>query len=909
MQNQSVSSINEISISDFNIKTGLTDAQVIESRNIYGDNLFTPPAKQPIWKLYLEKYNDPLIKILLVALCFSMAVSCYETFGNSFGIKTFLEPLGIAVAVILATTVGFILELSANRKFDVLNKLSDDTLVNVRRNGNITTVPRRDIVVGDIIILDTGEKIPADGFLLSSANLILNESSLTGEPQVAKSHDPANADANATYPSDMLLRSSNILEGNGSMVVTAVGDATEYGKVFKAVHIDANVETPLTRQLSRLGTLISYMSYTIGAIILIARTLIYDYPYLTLDFLQYSLTTVMLAVSLIVVSVPEGLPMSVSLSLALSMRRMLASNNLVRKMHACETMGATSVICTDKTGTLTQNQMKVHDVDFVNSSPQPTLDIANAIATNTTAHIDRSKDTPKPIGNPTEASLLLWLNSYGYNYESIRNQFTAVSQVPFSTERKFMATEVIHNDSMQRYLFIKGAPEIVMTLCKIPDEQHFSAKLAQYQKQAMRTLAFAYANIDGNANGIISGNISPGLDIRFMGIVAIADPLREDVPDAIAQCTQAGIKVIMVTGDTPGTAKEIAHEAGLISDDYPENSVISGPDFAALNDEDALQRAGELRIISRARPADKARLVSLLQKRGEVVAVTGDGTNDAPALNAAHVGLAMGSGTAVAKEAGDIVILDNSFAGISRAVMWGRSLYRNIQRFILFQLTVNVVACIIVAIGAFTSFQSPLTVTQMLWVNLIMDTFAALALASLPPSKSVLYDKPRKSSSFIINRKMAVFIIGTGILLSAILFGLLQYMHHFALPRLSEFSLKDFFNVYFDFNYDRHDIIDAYERTIFFTIFIALQFWNLFNAKVFMTAHSSLNIFHNFKHCAAFYATVAMILGGQILIVAFGGDMFSVVPITPIDFLLAFVVTTPVLLLSIPFINKRKSNI
>lgn len=908
MQNQSVSSINDIQIRDYNIKSGLTDAQVAESRKLYGDNLFTPPAKQSVWKLYVEKYNDPLIKILMVALIFSVGVSCYETIGNSIGFRAFLEPLGIAIAVILATTVGFILELSANRKFEMLNQLSDDTPVKVRRDGNITTVARRDIVVGDVVILDTGEKIPADGILLKSTNLIINESTLTGEPQVAKSHLPENADSNATYPTNWLLRSSNVLEGNGIMVVTAVGDATEYGKVYKSVHIDTDVETPLTRQLTRLGTLISYMSYSVGAIILIARTLIYDYPYLTIDFLQYSLTSVMLAVSLIVVSVPEGLPMSVSLSLALSMRRMLASNNLVRKMHACETMGATSVICTDKTGTLTQNRMQVHDADFIGATSMiPSEEVAHAIAANTTAHIDHSKNTPTPIGNPTEASLLMWLEANGYDYEILRNRFTVISQVPFSTELKYMATEVIDNDTHRHLLFIKGAPEIVMAMCDISDNTHFTAQLAKYQKQAMRTLAFANVEIAENTHGIVSGKIAPNLDIRFMGIVAIADPLRDDVPEAISQCAKAGIKVIMVTGDTPGTAREIAREAGLITDVQSDDCIISGSDFAALSDEEALERVGELRIMSRARPADKARLVSLLQQRDEVVAVTGDGTNDAPALNAAHVGLAMGSGTAVAKEAGDIVILDNSFAGISRAVMWGRSLYRNIQRFILFQLTVNIVACLIVAIGAFTSFQSPLTVTQMLWVNLIMDTFAALALASLPPSKSVLYDKPRKPGDFIITRKMGAFIVSVGILLTAMLFGLLQYMHHFELSTLTDFSVEKYFRAFFDFNYKPGDRIGEYELTLFFTVFIALQFWNLFNAKVFMTARTSLNIFHNFRHCAAFYSTAAMILGGQALIVAFGGEMFSVVPLSIKDFALAFIITLPVLLFSIPFANRRQT--
>lgn len=911
MHNKYLSDDNEPNIAGYNPEHGLTAEQVEESRRLYGDNTFTPPAKQSVWSQYMGKYNDPLIKILVMALLLSVGISCYEVFAGARGLDSFLEPLGIGIAIILATTVGFMLELSANKKFEMLNRLSDGAPVKVRRGGNITTVAKKDLVVGDIVILDTGEKVPADGKLLHCVNLIVNESSLTGEPQVSKSHLAEQADSNATYPTWKLLRSSNVLEGTAVMMVTAVGDCTEYGKVFEAVHINTEVETPLTRQLTRLGTLISYVSYSVGAIIVIARTLIYDEPYLTLDFLQYSLTSVMLAVTLIVVSVPEGLPMSVTLSLALSMRRMLATNNLVRKMHACETMGATTVICTDKTGTLTQNRMTVYDAKFENSDKTVSKLVAQSIAANTSAFIDRSKAEHEPVGNPTEGALLMWLEANGYDYEQLRIGQRTIGQIPFTTELKYMATEAEDSDTGKHYLYVKGAPEILLDNAETDNAEAIKELLSKYQSQAMRTLGFAYAEVPEGEKAIVGGKIAEGIPLKFMGVVAISDPLRDDVPQAVAECTRAGIKVVIVTGDTPGTAKEIGREAGVLNEGETSEDkyCISGPEFAALDEATAQRRANEIRVMSRARPSDKSRLVKHLQNSNEVVAVTGDGTNDAPALNAAHVGLAMGSGTAVAKEAGDIVILDNSFASITRAVMWGRSLYRNIQRFILFQLTVNIVACMIVSIGAFTSFQSPLTVTQMLWVNLIMDTFAAMALASLPPSKSVLYEKPRGQKDFIITRNMSVFIIGIGLLFTAMLFGLLQYLHHFSLETLTDFSVIDYFRVFFDFEYDRHDMINGYELTIFFTVFIAMQFWNLFNAKSYLTANPALNLFHNFKNCLSFYGTAGVILIGQGLIVAFGGEMFSVVPLSVKDFVLSFVFTAPVLLLSLPFTKSRSSKI
>ena len=871
-------------------KLGLTTAQVEESRRLHGANLLTPPPKASVWSQFIEKFNDPLIKILLVALLLSIGISFYEVFSLGKGLHVFLEPAGIFVAIMLATVIGFILELSANKKFEMLSKFNDDIPVKVMRNGAITQVPRRDIVVGDIVLVEAGEKIPADGTLLDSVSLIVNESSLTGEPSAVKSHLPEMAKPEATYPTNMLLRGSSVSEGSGVLRIERVGDATEYGKVFESAQIDNGVKTPLSLQLERLGKLISYASYAIGALIVVGRLAIYDYaPFEIFDFINYFLVTIMLAVTLIVVSVPEGLPMSITLSLALSMRRMLATNNLVRKMHACETMGATTVICTDKTGTLTQNRMSVHEAMFAPLKQEMT----ESIACNSSAHLDRTGGKVSVIGNPTEGALLLWLDSEGTDYLAVREQCRVISQVPFSTERKFMATEVESPVLARRMLYVKGAPEILIrnaaAFAPGCDRATIEAKLAEYQGKAMRTLGFAYAEVPADAAAIVDGNVA--LPLTFIGITAISDPVREEVPDAIKMCVKAGIDVKIVTGDTPGTAMEIGRQVGLWSDSCTASQHISGPDFATLSDDEASKIVKALKIMSRARPSDKARLVQLLQQQREVVAVTGDGTNDAPALNAAQVGLSMGDGTSVAKEASDITILDNSFASITRAVMWGRSLYQNIQRFILFQLTVNVVACLIVLIGAFTSKQSPLTVTQMLWVNLIMDTFAALALSSLPPSEEVMDSKPRRPSDFIITRSMAWFIIGIGLAFVAVLFGFMQYLHQCPLDSITDFEIGDYFANFFNFHYSKNDFISAHELTYFFTFFVALQFWNLFNAKSFMTGHTA---FYKATESKVFFFTLLMIFFGQILIIYCGGEMFNVEAINFVDFLCIFAVASVV---------------
>ena len=865
--------------------TGLTDAEVIESRSRFGANLLTPPKKAPWWKLFLEKFHDPLIIILLVAGALSIGISIYEYAGLDKGATVFFEPTGIFIAILLATGLAFIFEQKANREFAILNQVNDDEPVQVIRNGAATSVPKKDVVVGDILVLNTGEEIPADAELLEAVSLNVDESTLTGEPMAHKSTDPSQFDPEATFPTNHVMRGTKVMEGHGIARVTAVGDNTENGKVFEAAQIDDNVKTPLTEQLDRLGKLIARFSYVIGVAIVAGRILMYflsNPQFDWMEFTTYLLQTIMIAVTLVVVSVPEGLPMAVTLSLAYSMRRMLKTHNLVRKLHACETMGATTVICTDKTGTLTQNQMRVFRTNFyglgddqsLSDTPQCRL-IELGIAVNSTAQLDMSKgDKPEVLGNPTEGALILWLRDNGIDYASLRRSVKPVEELPFSTERKYMAT-VAETAAGRRYLFVKGAPEIVYGLCRnfagnVTKEQ-VDTQLREYQAQAMRTLGFAVQEIKTGDATITDGKVIAD-NLEFLGIVAIADPVRSDVPAAIDEVLNAGINVKIVTGDTPGTAKEIGRQIGLWQPSDTDRNIITGPEFGALTESQLDDRVMDLKIIARARPMDKKRLVEALQRQGQVVAVTGDGTNDAPALKAAHVGLSMGDGTSVAKEASDITIVDNSFASIGRAVMWGRSLYRNIQRFVLFQLTVNLAACLIVLAGAFMGTESPLTVTQMLWVNLIMDTFAAMALASLPPSNSVMNDKPRKRSSFIITPAMWRFIISTGLIFFGILFAMVYVFEHAditALPQLLNLQLGG------------ESGLTPYELSLIFTTFVMLQFWNMFNARAYATHRSALHL----ANCGEFLFIAICIRAGQILIVQLGGEFFSVTPLSLSDWL------------------------
>lgn len=871
--------------------TGLTDAEVVESRRLHGDNVLTPPAKEPLWRKFLAKLTDPLIIILLVAAALSIGIAFYEYFGLGHDATAFLEPVGILLAVVLATGLAFIFETKADREFDILNKVNDDEPVRVIRNGQSQQIPKRDVVAGDVVMIGTGDEIPADGTLIDAVALMVDESSLTGEPACAKTTDSRDFDPEATFPSNRVMRGTKVMEGHGVFRAEAVGDRTENGKVFQAAQIDNSIKTPLDEQLERLGSLITKLGYAVAALVVVGRLGIYfsNEPFEWISFITYLLQTVMLAVTLLVVSVPEGLPMAVTLSLAYSMRRMLKTNNLVRKLHACETMGATTVICTDKTGTLTQNRMRVASMQFypVEGFTQQQCDalVREGMAVNSTASLDLSrKDDPQPIGNPTEGALLLWLHDNGCDYLELKRRAERVAELPFSTERKYMATAVVSAaEAGRRILYVKGAPEILLTMCDMPQQQRESirATLAEYQNQAMRTLAFAFRPLADGEQGITPEGISGRL--AMLGIAAISDPVREEVPAAVTECRNAGIEVKIVTGDTTATAREIGRRIGLWSDDTDtDRNIITGPEFEALDERQLADRVMDLKIIARARPMDKKRLVEALQAHNQVVAVTGDGTNDAPALKAANVGLSMGDGTSVAKEASDITIIDNSFGSIARAVMWGRSLYLNIQRFILFQLTVNVAACLTVLFGAFTGTESPLTVTQMLWVNLILDTFAAMALASLPPSPQVMNAKPRDRSAFIITSHMKRRIISTGGLFFLLMMVLLYLFRHADVESLLQ-------PWHLDFSSPGH--ISPYELSLFFTLFVMLQFWNLFNARAFGTGRSAFHI----AHCDGFVFIALLILVGQYLIVTFGGTMFSVVPLKAADWGIVIAATSAVL--------------
>ena len=852
---------------------GLTDDEVRKSREKYGVNLLTPPKRPSLWKLYLEKFEDPVVRVLLVAALFSLIISIVE--------NEYAETIGIIAAILLATGIGFFFEYDANKKFDLLNAVNEETLVKVIRNGRVQEIPRKDVVVGDIIVLETGEEIPADGELLEAISLQINESNLTGEPVVSKTTVEADFDEEATYASNRVLRGTTVVDGHGTMRVLSVGDDTEIGKVARQSTEQSTEPTPLNIQLTKLANLIGKIGFSVAGLafaIFFIKDVILVYPFSTfhtfadwLPALKATLQYFMMAVTLIVVAVPEGLPMSVTLSLALNMRRMLSTNNLVRKMHACETMGAITVICTDKTGTLTQNLMQVYEPSFYglkNGGEVGEDDISKlvieGISANSTAFLEETGEGEKPkgVGNPTEVALLLWLNAQQQNYLEFREQVTVLDQLTFSTERKFMATLVKSPLIGKKVLYIKGAPEIVLGKCKevildgrrvdsVEYRSTVEAQLLGYQNMAMRTLGFAFRLVEDNEPDDCVALVSEN-NLNFLGVVAISDPIRPDVPAAVAKCQSAGIGIKIVTGDTPGTATEIARQIGLWKPEDTERNRITGVAFAELSDEEALDRVMDLKIMSRARPTDKQRLVQLLQQKGAVVAVTGDGTNDAPALNHAQVGLSMGTGTSVAKEASDITLLDDSFNSIGTAVMWGRSLYKNIQRFIVFQLTINFVALLIVLLGSIVGTELPLTVTQMLWVNLIMDTFAALALASIPPSESVMNDKPRRSTDFIISKAMQHNIFGVGTLFLVVLMAMIYY-----------FTNAD-------------GGMTVQRLTIFFTFFVMLQFWNLFNARVFGTTDSA---FKGLTKSYGMELIVLAILGGQFLIVQFGGAVFRTEPL------------------------------
>ena len=878
-----------------------------------GGNIIPPPERESMWRAYLEKFKDPIIIVLIVVFVFSVGLSLYEIFIMGEALSLMFEPLGVLVALLLATGVGFIFEVKANREFEILNKVKDSRPVKVLRmvegeqKPRLMQITKQDVVVGDVVRLESGDEIPADGVLLDSKQLCVDESNFTGETFANKFVDETDFDDDATYKSNFLLRGSIVIEGNGVMQVVATGVDTEEGKGAALANEGSDVKTPLNRQLEQLGGWMSKASFVIAMLIVVGRLLYFwlsggfDGGVSWVSIMEFVLASVMIAVTLIVVAVPEGLPMSITVSLALSMRRMLKENSLVRKLHACETMGAATVICTDKTGTLTKNRMTVMEHKVGDETLLESL-YCN-IATNSTAELTIVDGALAVIGNPTEGALLMWLNSRSVDYATYRESLTIVEQVPFSTETKYMSTTVAQDGAMVRY--VKGAPEIVMAMCDSfaggCSRKEYEALLLTYQQRAMRTLGFAMQRIEAGGEG----------EVVFLGVVGIADPIRDDVAEAIDTCmNSAGVRVIIVTGDTPGTAAEIGRQIGLTTENE-QGSIITGPAFAALTDEDVREmlRRGALKIIARARPDDKARLVMLLQANGEVVAVTGDGTNDAPALSKAQVGLSMGDGTSRAKEASDITIIDNSFASINKAIMWGRSLYLNIRRFIIFQMTINLCACLIVLVGAFMGLESPLTVTQMLWVNLIMDTFAAMALSSLPPDRRVLCDKPRRSDSHIIDGRMIRSIVGGGLCFFVILVALWQFMWHSEVESVTQMLTLDSLRIFtldiFSTSAPSAELT-RYEMGIFFSIFVMLQFWNLFNAKYFRTNRSLiLDIIDLFRapqrvkelFNGMYIVILAVILGGQIAIVTFAGKLFSVSPLDVEDWVWICLLTMPVLLI------------
>lgn len=945
--------------------------QVEESRKKYGKNVLTPARKESWFKLYLNKFSDPLIIILLVVGVFAVGVSCYEYWWLQEPLTVFFEPIGIFVAILLATGLGFYFEQKAQKEFAILNQVNDEEMVTVIRNRNTMEIPKCDVVVGDILVLQTGQEIPADATLLEAVNLSVDESSLTGEPVHEKTTDKAAFDTDATYPSNKVYRGTQIMEGHAIAEVFAVGDRTENGKIMQSImgvdiededtdspgndgtltdkqkiavklkrknRVRKKVKTPLNEQLDRLGQLITNISYCFAGAIIVFKLLVYfDWeisvwilaPITALFFwlvikkfskmskwvcltiilaffaifiglvvffhntllpevemshlMTYALNTVMIAVTLVVVAVPEGLPMAITLALANSMRKMLRTKNLVRKMHACETMGAATVICTDKTGTLTQNQMQVKKAMLENSDL-----IYEAMSVNSTAALDFSKKRPHVIGNPTEGALMLWLYAKGQDYQSMRESVETVSEIPFSTIRKYMATLVVSNVRKgKKIVYVKGSPEILMSMCRHYDgsytREDYEQQLAEYQRKAMRTLAFAFQEVDADTDAIHNGQLVAD-NLTFMGIVGIEDPIRKDVKKAVQKCVKAGIQVKVITGDAAVTAREIARQIGIWDDTCTERNCIEGADLALLSDEELLERANDIRIIARARPMDKKRFVEALQKKGHIVAVTGDGTNDAPALNAAHVGLSMGDGTNVAKEASDITILDNSFASIVKAVEWGRSLFINIQRFLLFQLTVNVAACLLVLTGSFMGLESPLTVSQMLWVNLIMDTFAAFALSGLPPTEKVMRDKPRNHRAFILDRDMRRNIFGVGLFFFFLLIGLWYVFHHADIEHMTDF---------FCLSLGGYRAVTPYDLTLLFTIFVIAHFWYLFNARAYKSGGSGLNL----RGCEGFIIIAAITLVGQILIVQVPvlNSFFNVEPISLEDWGLILLLTSPVL--------------
>ncbi len=825
--------------------SGLQSSQVEELRKTYGANAMTPPVRESLWKQYLQKFDDPIIKILLLAVTISLIVSLVQGSG-------FLDTIGIIVAILLATGIAFFNEYRSSREFDILNAHRDDMGVKAIRDGHPTSVPSRDIVVGDLILLEAGDAVPADGWLSISDDLNSDESAFTGESE------PVRKDIQSR-----VLKGSFVTAGKGRMIAAAVGDSAQMGLIAASLGIDHATQTPLEHKLEALAGIISKFGYAMAVLIcgtLFIRGLMFgEVTGLNIETANHILHYVMLAVVIVVAAVPEGLPMSVALSLSLAMRKMTKANCLVRRLIACETIGSATTVCTDKTGTLTKNQMEVvassagNPVRPENLPGTPSEWITLTAAVNGTAHLEEREGRVIVIGNSTEGALNRWLRQHKLDYQQLRAETTVTKQYLFDGKRKRMSTVVTLEGNP--YLLVKGAPEIISGLCTVKPDLGGVSELAS---RAMRTLAFAHKMI-------IDGDESE-TGLTWDGYVGIRDPLRDDIAASVASCQSAGIRVRMVTGDNPETARAIARDAGILQ----QGTVVTGTEFRTLTEDQQVTAAQELDVMARAEPMDKLLLVTALQKTGAVVAVTGDGTNDAPALKHADVGLAMGiAGTEVAREASDIILLDDSFGSITNAVLWGRSLYENIQRFLLFQLTINFSACLLIFIASLMGFPEPFTIIQILWINIIMDTLAAFALCSEAPHAGLMKHRPIPHDAKIISPFMWISIIVTGAFF--IIGGMLQIATGFLGGTTA-----------------------AEINTVFFAAFIIAAVWNGINCRA---LDGKMPAF--FRGNPTFFVVMGVIVLAQILIIQYGGMIFGTVPLSLHQWIVIVIATASVLVIGL----------
>ncbi len=835
-----------------NIKIqGLTDAEVLSSREKHGLNLLTPPKEVPWWKLYLEKFKDPIIVILLVATAISLAFGIIE--GN------YTESIGIIAAVLIATGVGFWREYDAKKKFDAMKSDKDYEPVKVRRNGVVVEITKDHVVVGDIAILSAGDEIPADIELFKAIDMKVAESAMTGESVAVPKYPIDEAYTGSGFAPNLLLRGTTIESGLGEGVVIKVGDETEIGKTTIQASEETDNKTPLEEKLGELAGKITTAAFLVAGLMFIILNLVHwDFAFGDHAF-SWSMSTLLTevgflmgAIVVIIVAVPEGLPLSVTLALAFSMKTMANENNLVKKMHACETIGAVNVIFTDKTGTLTQNCMTVVDVD-VREEDKDVLNLVGAV--NSTANWSNAS---RVLGNPTEAAILKHM---GHDLsERLRSEYRILSCIPFSSAYKYMVTQAQNEESKEEIILIKGAPEVIARIIRY---DKYLGEVSTQQARGRRAISAAIINSkDYNAvkESLESGN--PLDDCTYIGTWFIEDPVRSDVPDAIRKCYGAGIDVVMMTGDNLRTGTEIGRQAG-----FKDIWAIEAKDFweAVKNPQNGREYPN---VIARCTPTNKLDILKWAKDKDYVCAMTGDGVNDSPSLNHADVGIAMGSGTSVAKEAADIILLDDAFPSIVTGVKWGRSLYKNIKNFLFFQLSINVSACLIAVFGPLVGVEMPFTVIQFLWINLVMDSLAAIALTSEPADERVLSEKPRDRRQFIIDKSLAKSIFGFGIFVWILCTFVLWGMKH------TEFLSK----------------IDL---TVFFASYMVINLWNMFNARV---IGKNKSVFSGLKSNYKFTGILLFILAVTILLVQFGGEVFQTHPLSWKTWLTIILVTSPVMI-------------